>query len=66
VLCEGEIAKGETHIVRCGIDDGCPERFRMHTRCEKVTQEWDEYAWELKWTPSEFRKEMEEFYRDRD
>jgi hypothetical protein len=37
---------GERHVVRTGILDGGLDTFRMHSRCEAITSEWDDTDWE--------------------
>lgn len=45
-LCGRGILVGERHVVRTGILDGGLDTFRMHSRCEAITSEWDDTDWE--------------------
>jgi hypothetical protein len=53
-LCGLEIAKGERHIKRAGIQDGELFSFRMHVPCESKTHDWDDCDWESL-DPADFR-----------
>ncbi len=57
-LCELDIAKGERHVARVGVGNGAIHTFRMHTKCEALTHEWDEFGWEEN-DPAEFRLGLE-------
>lgn len=57
LLCEGFIEPGEKHVARTGIGEAGPETFRMHSLCESLTHDWDDWEWECQ-SPADFRSDL--------